>query len=152
MNSLRKPFKCFFNSQYGFAPKGCSVILYSDKKYRHHQYTVTTDWPGGVYGSPTVSGSRSGGLIATCWATILSYGIEGYTETTRDIVQTTRHIESELRKLKGIFVFGTPATSVIAIGSKEIDIFGLSDALCKLGWNLNPLQFPSGYARFVKRF
>lgn len=106
---------------------------------------MTTDWPGGVYGSPTVSGSRSGALIAACWATILSYGIDGYTETTRDIVGTTRRIESELRQVEGIFVFGTPATSVIAIGSKQIDIFGLSDALCQLGWNLNALQFPSGY-------
>lgn len=118
--------------------------MYANKKYRHHQYTVTTDWPGGVYGSPTVSGSRSGGLIATCWATILSYGMDGYTATTSDIIKTTRYIERELRKLDGIFVFGTPATSVIAVGSKVTDIFCLSDALCKLGWNLNALQFPSG--------
>lgn len=47
--------------QYGFTPKGASVVLYAEEKYRHHQYTVTTDWPGGVYGSPTVNGSRPGG-------------------------------------------------------------------------------------------
>lgn len=120
------------------------MILYSDPKYRTHQFTVTTDWPGGVYGSPTVSGSRSGGLIAACWATLMSFGLDGYTETTAAIVRTTRHIEQQLRQMRGIFVFGQPATSVVAIGSNEIDIFRLSDALCKLGWNLNPLQFPSG--------
>lgn len=49
--------------QYGFTPKGVSVVLYAEEKYRHHQYTVTTDWPGGVYGSPTISGSRSGGTF-----------------------------------------------------------------------------------------
>ncbi|KAG8313334.1 Sphingosine-1-phosphate lyase 1 [Homalodisca vitripennis] len=49
--------------KFGFTPKGASVVLYADKKYRHHQYTVTTDWPGGVYGSPTVNGSRSGGEL-----------------------------------------------------------------------------------------
>jgi sphinganine-1-phosphate aldolase len=47
--------------QYGFAPKGSSVVLYSDPKFRHHQFCVSTDWPGGVYGSPTVNGSRAGG-------------------------------------------------------------------------------------------
>lgn len=120
------------------------MILYSHAKYRQHQFTVTTDWPGGVYGSPTVSGSRSGGLIAACWATLMHFGQAGYVETTGDIIRTTRYIETELRKLPGIYVFGQPATSVIALGSKELDIFGLSDALCKLGWNLNPLQFPSG--------
>jgi glutamate/tyrosine decarboxylase-like PLP-dependent enzyme len=49
--------------QYGFAPKGSSVVLYSEPKFRHHQFCVSTDWPGGVYGSPTVNGSRAGGKL-----------------------------------------------------------------------------------------
>uniref|UniRef100_A0A1A9UGZ6 sphinganine-1-phosphate aldolase n=1 Tax=Glossina austeni TaxID=7395 RepID=A0A1A9UGZ6_GLOAU len=130
--------------KYGFAPKGSSVILYSDKKFRNHQFTVTTDWPGGVYGSPTVNGSRAGGIIAACWATMMSYGHNGYLEATKRILDTARYIEQEVRKIDGIFVFGRPATSVIAIGSHVFDVFRLSDALCKLGWNLNTLQFPSG--------
>lgn len=46
--------------------------------------------------------------------------------------------------MDGIYVFGKPATSVIAIGSNIFDIFRLSDNLGQLGWNLNVLQFPSG--------
>lgn len=49
-----------------------------------------------------------------------------------------------MRKIKNIFIFGKPDTSVIAIGSKDFDIFRLSGALSQLGWNLNALQFPSG--------
>ncbi|KAI8039851.1 hypothetical protein M5D96_007276 [Drosophila gunungcola] len=130
--------------KYGFAPKGSSVILYSDKKYKDHQFTVTTDWPGGVYGSPTVNGSRAGGIIAACWATMMSFGYDGYLEATKRIVDTARYIERGVRDINGIFVFGKPATSVIALGSNVFDIFRLSDSLCKLGWNLNSLQFPSG--------
>lgn len=130
--------------KYGFAPKGSSVILYSDIKYRHHQYTVTTDWPGGVYGSPSVNGSRAGGIIAACWATLMSFGEEGYIEATKLIIDTAKYIERALRKIEGIYVFGKPVTSVVAIGSNEFDIFRLSDSLCQLGWNLNALQFPSG--------
>lgn len=118
--------------------------MYAAKKYRHFQYTVTTDWPGGVYGSPTVNGSRAGGVIAATWATMMNFGLEGYVEATKKIIDTARFIENALRQVKGIYVFGTPATSVIALGSKNFDIFRLSDALCKLGWNLNALQFPSG--------
>lgn len=62
-------------------------------RYMHHQYTVTTDWPGGVYGSPTVSGSRAGGNIAVCWATLLHFGREGYVLATRNIIHTTKYIE-----------------------------------------------------------
>lgn len=47
--------------QYGYAPKGSSIVLYSEPKFRHYQFCVSTDWPGGVYGSPTVNGSRAGG-------------------------------------------------------------------------------------------
>lgn len=118
--------------------------MYSDKKYRHHQYTLTTDWPGGVYGSPTVNGSRAGGSIAACWATMLNYGLDGYVEATKRIIDTARYIERHLRNIKGVYIFGTPATSVIAIGSKDFDIFRLSEKLGASGWNLNTLQFPSG--------
>ncbi|XP_065095837.1 sphingosine-1-phosphate lyase [Ochlerotatus camptorhynchus] len=130
--------------KYGFTPKGSSVILYSDKLYRHYQYTVTTEWPGGVYGSPTVNGSRAGGIIAATWATMMNFGLDGYVEATKRIVDTARYIETKLRKIDNIYIFGTPATSVVAIGSKEFDIFRLSAELNTLGWNLNSLQFPSG--------
>ncbi|XP_047360638.1 sphingosine-1-phosphate lyase isoform X1 [Vespa velutina] len=130
--------------KYGYAPKGSSVILYREKKYRHHQYTITTDWPGGIYGSPTINGSRSGGIIASCWATLIYFGYDGYVQATKKIIETTKYIEQELRKLDGIFIFGTPVTSVIALGSNDFHIYRLSEALGAKGWNLNPLQFPSG--------
>ncbi|XP_076759122.1 sphingosine-1-phosphate lyase [Xylocopa sonorina] len=130
--------------KYAYAPKGSSLILYRNKKLRHYQYTITTDWPGGIYGSPTVSGSRAGGIIASCWAALMYFGYDEYVESTKKIIQTTKYIERKLRQLNGIFIFGTPATSVIALGSNDFHIYRLSEALNAKGWNLNTLQFPSG--------
>ncbi|KAL4091802.1 hypothetical protein QTP88_026433 [Uroleucon formosanum] len=130
--------------KYGYSPKGSSVILYSDKKYRHNQYYVCTEWPGGHYGSPTVSGSRSGGIIAACWATLMYFGMNGYITSTKEVMNTKIFIEEQLRSMKGIFIFGKPTTSVIAIGSDDFNIYRLSDALNSRGWNLNTLQFPIG--------
>ncbi|KAG5672948.1 hypothetical protein PVAND_003035 [Polypedilum vanderplanki] len=130
--------------KYGFTPKGSSIILYADKEYRHHQYTVTVNWPGGIYGSPTISGSRAGANVATTWACLLYHGFDGYVETTKAIVDTAKYIESKLRNVDGIFIYGTPVTSVIAMGSKVFDIFRLSDSMNQKGWNLNTLQYPSG--------
>ena len=48
-------YMCFY-LQYGFAPKGSSVLLYSDKEYRKYQWFVQPDWPGGIYASPTMAG------------------------------------------------------------------------------------------------
>lgn len=130
--------------KYGFAPKGTSVVLYRKPEYRHCQYTVTTEWPGGVYGSPTVNGSRAGGLIAACWATLMFVGKQRYVQMAKEIMNTARYIEHEMRQIDGLFIFGKPATTVVAFGSKQFDIFRLGEMLHKRGWSLNALQFPSG--------
>lgn len=91
-----------------------------------------------------MSGSRAGATVACTWACLLFHGLDGYIESTKAIIDTARYIEMRLRKVNGLYIFGTPATSVIAMSSKAFDIFRLSDELCKLGWNLNALQFPSG--------
>ncbi|KAM8851645.1 sphingosine-1-phosphate lyase 1 isoform 2-T2 [Synchiropus picturatus] len=129
--------------KYGYAPKGSSVILYSDKKYRHHQYFVAPDWQGGIYASPSIAGSRPGGIIAACWATMMHMGENGYIDATRKIISAARKIKTEVRKIKGVFVFGDPEVSVVAIGSDVFDIFRLSNGLTAKGWNLNTLQYPS---------
>lgn len=129
--------------KYGYAPKGSSVILYSDTKYRHFQYFVAPDWQGGIYASPSVAGSRPGGIIAACWATMMHMGESGYVEATKNIITTARKIRNEIRKINGVFVFGNPEVSVVAIGSDVFDIFRLSNALTSKGWNLNTLQYPS---------
>ncbi|XP_069836733.1 sphingosine-1-phosphate lyase 1 isoform X2 [Dendropsophus ebraccatus] len=129
--------------KYGYAPKGSSVILYSHKDYRHYQFFVTSDWPGGLYASPSIAGSRPGGIVAACWATMMHIGEDGYIEATKKIISTARFIIKELQKMKEIFIFGNPEVSVIALGSHVFDIYRLSNSLTAKGWNLNTLQFPS---------
>ncbi|XP_060710241.1 sphingosine-1-phosphate lyase 1 isoform X1 [Hemiscyllium ocellatum] len=129
--------------KYGYAPKGSSVVLYSNKKYRHYQFFVAPDWQGGIYASPTIAGSRPGGIIAACWATMMYMGEDGYVKATKKIIDTARYVEAQLKKIKEIFIFGKPEVSVVAIGSQTFDIFRLSNLMTSKGWNLNTLQFPS---------
>lgn len=131
--------------KYGYTPKGTSIIMYANKDLRHKQYFVTTDWQGGVYATPNVSGSRAGGLIAATWATLMYMGLNGYVKATKDIVSTTRKIASELSKVPGIYVLGSPKVNVVALGSDEFDIFRVFEKMTKRGWNLNGLQFPSSF-------
>jgi glutamate/tyrosine decarboxylase-like PLP-dependent enzyme len=37
------------------------------------------------------------GIIAACWATLMYFGLEGYIDATKKIVQTTKYIERRLR-------------------------------------------------------
>lgn len=38
---------------------------------------AVTEWSGGLYVSPTIAGSRPGGLIAGAWAAMMSLGLNG---------------------------------------------------------------------------
>ena len=78
--------------QFGYAPKGSSVIMYREKKYIHHQYYVSADWTGGIFVSPSLAGSRSGGIIAATWAAMMNNGFDGYKTATSKIVSTLKHI------------------------------------------------------------
>lgn len=129
--------------KYGYAPKGTSCILYSSSKWRTYQYFVSSDWQGGLYATPTLSGSRTGTVISGCWASMVKFGRNGYVDCTRKVIKTARYIAKELEKLDNIFVFGEPKVSVVAIGSLDFDIYLLSSAMTDLGWNLNSVQFPS---------
>ncbi|KAB7505426.1 Sphingosine-1-phosphate lyase [Armadillidium nasatum] len=129
--------------KYGFTPKGSSVVLYSKKKYRHFQFFVQTDWPGGIYATPAISGSRPGGIIAATWGAMIYYGREGYIDTTREILRTAKKLDEGCRKIPGIQVMGQPEVSVVAITSDKYNIYSLFDRMTKKGWNLNALQFPN---------
>jgi len=76
--------------KYGFAPKGSSVVLYSEPVYRHYQWFTVVDWPGGMYATVSIGGSRAGGIIAACWAALMKHGRQGYVESTKKIIKVTR--------------------------------------------------------------
>lgn len=42
--------------KYGYAPKGSSTVLYRSNEYLHHQYFSITEWPGGIYATPSIAG------------------------------------------------------------------------------------------------
>ena len=58
--------------KYGFAPKGGSVLMFRSAELRHHMYTYVTDWTGGIYATPTMLGSRPGGVVAATWAAMMA--------------------------------------------------------------------------------
>lgn len=42
-----------------------------------------------------ISGSRAGGVIAACWATMRYFGMNRYVDFTRQIVDTAKYIEKK---------------------------------------------------------
>ncbi|CAH9132489.1 unnamed protein product [Cuscuta epithymum] len=129
--------------KYGLAPKGTSVVLYRNHDIRKHQFVAVTEWTGGLYVSPTIAGSRPGGLIAGAWAAMMSLGLEGYLENTKAIMEASKKIEKGIEEIPGLYVIGKPDMSIIAFGSEVVDIFEVNDVLSSKGWHLNALQRPN---------
>ena len=128
--------------KYGYAAKGTSVVLYRGLALRRYQYFKTTDWPGGLYFSPTFAGSRPGALSAACWAAMLSVGADGYMAATKKILETAAKIKDGIRQIPELQILGDPLW-VIAFASETLDIYRVMDYLTEKRWSLNGLHKPS---------
>jgi sphinganine-1-phosphate aldolase len=127
--------------KYGFALKGTSVVLYRNNKLRRHQYFNVPDWPGGLYASPTAAGSRSGGLTAATWASMIYLGEEGYLAAARAIMGVADKIKEGIQKMPELALIGKP-TFVISFRSEELDVYHINDFMKARGWRFNVLQLP----------
>jgi sphinganine-1-phosphate aldolase len=128
--------------KYGYAAKGTSVVLYRDPALRHYQYFTATDWPGGLYFSPTLAGSRPGALSAACWAALVTTGEAGYMEATRQILAAADAIKRGLKEIPELRLLGDPLW-IIAFASDSLNVYLVLDQMTKRGWALNGLHRPA---------
>lgn len=128
--------------KYAYAAKGASVILYKNRALRRHQFFAYTDWPGGIYASPTMTGTRPGGAIAAAWAIMTHLGEEGYLEITNTVMQTVAKLQDGIVAIEDISILGEPAMSILAIGSASLNVYEIGDELTMRGWHLDRQQFP----------
>ena len=127
--------------KYGYAAKGTSVILYRNPELRHYQYFSVTDWPGGIYISPTIAGSRPGGLIAAAWAAMVSMGEAGYLEAAGRILETTDWLKQEMRGIEELEVIGDPLF-LVAFKSEQLNVYQIMEYMSQRNWGLNGLHLP----------
>jgi sphinganine-1-phosphate aldolase len=131
--------------KFGYAAKGASVLLHRDKAVRKHQFFMTNDWLGGIYGSPAILGTRSGGGAASTWAMLHHLGEEGYTELAAAAFDARQRLQAGIESIAGLVVRGTPEATLVAFGAEvdsagtpSCDIFAVADQLWKeSGWYLD---------------
>jgi len=123
--------------KYGYAAKGVSVILYGDRDLARLQPFVTTDWLGGLYGSPSMAGTRPGGPIAAGWAVLHHLGEDGYLRLAADAHRAAMTVRDAVGSTPGLALRGLPDATVFAFGgdggSGAVDAFALGDALAARG-------------------
>jgi glutamate/tyrosine decarboxylase-like PLP-dependent enzyme len=136
--------------KYGYAFKGTSTLLFRDKALRNAQYFFLPDWSGGKYFSPGIEGSRSGGLLAATWASMVQLGRAGYLGYARAIFETADAMKAAVRSHPELRILGEP-TFCFSFTSDEFDVYHVNDAMRRRGWRFNGQQYPNAIHMAVTR-
>jgi sphinganine-1-phosphate aldolase len=128
--------------KFGYSAKGASVILYRTRNLRRSQFYIYTGWPGGIYGSSAITGTKPGGAIAAAWAALKGIGMEGYMDMTGKTLEVTLKIRRGIEECGSLKILGEPDMSIIAFTSSDADIYEIADELNSRGWHFERLQNP----------
>jgi sphinganine-1-phosphate aldolase len=129
--------------KYGYCVKGASVLLHRDEEHlKKYQRFLYTDWPGGLYFSQAIAGTRAAAPIAAAWAVTRRLGVDGYVALARRVRDATRRIQAGIAATPGLRVIGAPVASVFAFGSDGADPFAIADRLEERGWCVDRQKGP----------
>ncbi|MFK7771119.1 MAG: aspartate aminotransferase family protein [Saprospiraceae bacterium] len=128
--------------KYGYAAKGASVILHKNSDLRKHQFYTYTKWTGGIYASPTMTGTRPGGAIAAAYAALKFVGNDGYLKLAQSCMDTTEKLQNAIREIPELDILTTPDSTLFAITSDNLDIYEVGDEMGILGWQIDRQQMP----------
>jgi len=121
--------------KYGYSFKGASVLLHRDRaNYTKQWWFDDGAWGGGLYGSPTPAGTRPAPPIAGAWAALRFLGADGYLELARVVRDTRDLLLRGIEQIDGLRVTQAPDLSIFEVGSDELDISAVGDALADAGW------------------
>ena len=136
--------------KYGYSVKGTSILMFRDRSLRNGQYFYKTDWSGGRYSSPGIDGSRSSGLLAATWASMVALGRDGYLGYARQIFETAFAMQDAVRSHPELRLIGSP-TFCFSFTSDRFDIYLVNDEMRRRGWRLNGQQYPGAIHMAVTR-
>jgi sphinganine-1-phosphate aldolase len=137
--------------KYGYAAKGASTITYRNLDYLRYQMFVYQDWPGGVFASSALLGTRPGGAYAAAWAVLQYFGKSGYQALARDTLEAVNRMKAGVEAIPELEIMGNPRGPLFAFKSisPELNIYAVGDQMDAMGWQVNRNQFPPGLHAMV---
>lgn len=131
--------------KYGYAAKGASTITYRNMDYLKYQFFVYVDWPGGVFASPSLPGTRPGGTIAAAWAALMAMGEDGYLRNAEEVMRIARQFIDGINAIEGLRVLGNPPVGVFAYTSADpaLNLYAIADIMTQKGWHIDRQQKPA---------
>lgn len=92
-----------------------------------------------------MAGSRPGSVIAGAWAVMTHIGEDGYAKSCEQICGAAGNLKKRIKSdfIDELYVLGDPLVSVVAFGSRTLNIYAIGDRMSKRGWHLSALANPA---------
>jgi glutamate/tyrosine decarboxylase-like PLP-dependent enzyme len=137
--------------KYGYAAKGASTITYRNLDYLRYQMFVYQNWPGGVFASSALLGTRPGGAYAAAWGVLQYFGKKGYRALASDTLEAVNRLKAGVAEIPELAVIGNPQGPLFAYKSinPELNIYAVGDQMDAMGWQVNRNQYPPGLHAMV---
>lgn len=137
--------------KYGYAAKGASTITYRNLDYLRYQMFAYEDWPGGVFASSALLGTRPGGAYAAAWGVTQYFGKEGYRKLAKDTLDAVNQLKEGIEGMPELAVMGSPQGPLFSFRSvdPDVNIYAVGDQMDARGWQVNRNQHPPGLHAMV---
>ena len=137
--------------KYGYAAKGASTITYRNLDYLRYQMFVYQNWPGGVFASSALLGTRPGGGYAAAWGAMQYFGKSGYRKLAADTLSAVNRLKDGIGEIPELEVMGRPQGPLFSYRSTDPDlnIYAVGDQMDARGWQVNRNQYPPGLHAMV---
>jgi sphinganine-1-phosphate aldolase len=138
--------------KFGYAAKGASMILSRDQEiYQYQPFDFgPPERPPGWYHTPTMAGTRPGGVIAAAWAVLTYLGRDGYLRLVGQTMDYIRRFQSAINATPGLQVLGKPDMTVFVYTARDYDIAAVAEGLEARGWLVSLDQVPFQAIRFMQ--
>ncbi len=130
--------------KFGYAAKGASLVLWRSIDAMRHQFFVATDFPGGIYGSPTLLGTRPGGPIAAAWAALHALGEDGYRALAAAAAEAADRLRAGIAAVPGLALLGAGDATIVAYTAVPgLDVYAIADRLEARSWTVDRQHRPA---------
>ena len=100
--------------------------------------------------SPGIEGSRSGGLLAATWASMVQLGREGYRRYAEQIFETADAMQEAVRSHPELRIMGDPDVPV-QLHERRVRHLPRQRLHAARGWRFNGQQYPNAMHMAVTR-
>ncbi len=122
--------------KYAFCAKGASVVLYKDASFRDHQVFACASWTGYTVVNQTAQSSKTGGPLASAWATLHLIGDEGYLTIARQLKAATARLVKGVQAIGDLELVAAPDMCMFSFRSEAVSVFHLIDEMKVRGWHI----------------